>query len=331
MSNKTEVVFHPEEHHLPVEKYGLLAQPKNEKIPTVKCGKLNIAQIDRKYLGVGKYQRATDDARIKRLSKVWHGELGVINVMELEKDGKFYYPIIDGQQRACASPNEELVAIITNTFTDVDNFRMANNRKHVKALSYDSYYWAGIHRHLTVRDEETAKDTYDEMFVFNEFEKHGYTPARQADKSKDFGSCVSKLHNLHTKYICDKMEAYLGKKNRKKALTEEQLFTARRDVFSDVMQIMTEVFGAETFSARHKYIQTFCGLMVYLARIKWNYSVTELINSFKAGVYKPKRRDPETLRNISDWDRATKTGFINIPFVRDKWAELFENVHKNSQ
>lgn len=332
--------FNPEIDHLSVEQYGLMAKPTDSPVKYDKGGRfLKIAAIPKENLGIGRYQRSKiNHKRIKSIHQDWHGELGNANVCELYHEGKYYYQLVDGQHRSCASPYDTMDCIITNTHVPVDNFLMANNPKTTKPITDDDAYWAKFVRWETVDDEISINDPEDIKYIHTLFVNNGWTPSRKTTKrDADFGSNISKLHGVYSKQVVK----IVNKLVKSKKITEDEGKNLRRAVLTDCIKIMIDLFGFNTFKSHEKYLNCWGALMKFLCVFKeFEYNVQEVLSTLKQGrwcKYAKGRESDDRLETILDWRTATykyisssvkKTG-LKIQDA-DAWYLTFIDVYKVS-
>ena len=324
---KLKVKFNPSIDHRSLKQYGLLGKPLKRAIKETKVGRTKIAVIKKSNLGVAPFQRDPDSERIKKLNARWHDDLGSIKVAKIKHGSNWYYSVIDGQQRACASPHDLLDCVITNTLAPVDNFLEANDSELVKPCSYDDRYWALVDRASTVDDYHTRNDTKDIVFMNELFKEYGFEPMKKNSKATDFGSNVSSIHNIYSRYAFKKIRKLLSYSDLELD-RETQEFS--RKVMRDVMEIMFRVFDRESFNAKQKYVQAWNGVFVFLSWLKWDYDVDFMIEKLKNTTYRPKygRRESEKeLSGIRDWKKVIDQDFGAVAFARDKWASLFSQLY----
>lgn len=338
MHNLENYKFNPKIDHISVGEYDLMAKPTTDPVKYKKAGSLKIATIPKENLGVGRYQRTKiNHARIKSIREQWHPELGNANVCELEHRGKYYYQLVDGQHRSCASPSDSIDCIITNSHVPVDNFLMANDPKTTKPISDDDSYWAKYIRWETVNDEKSKNDDEDVKFIHTLFVKHGWTPSRNyGSANKNFGSTISKLHKVYTKQVVN----FLNRLEKANKVTAEEAKEKRRVTLSDCMEIMIRVFGADTFTSQTKHLNAWAGLMKFLSRHKdFDYSVDNIVEALSQGRWCRYAKGPEReerLERIKDWKMVTGQ-YVFSALKRsgkltdvDAWYQTFVDVYKVS-
>jgi len=326
MSKKTNVRFNPSIDHLARKEYGLMALPMDTPVERVRVGNTTMAVIPKKYLGVGRYQRPVDAKRVAKINQKWQPDFGQANVAEIECNGKFYYAITDGQQRTCANPFDTVDCIITNTHTPVDNALMQNDKTLVKAWNFDNQYWGNYYKCQTEDTQWVTEDQGDVMYIYNVFKNFGFNPQPLKDsKQDDFGRHIGKIYDIYIKYVYDQI-------NTTYADSPDVAVRLRREILTDIVEIMIEVFSSQNhpLSYRNKMTQAWNGLMVFLRRLNWDYDTQEVIDSLKQATYKPhKGRNEIVLEGPKDWEANVKHhSFDQISFVRDKWAALLMRVYK---
>lgn len=339
MNKLSNYKFNPKIDHLSVDQYDLMAKPTTSAVKFKRAGSLKIATIPKENLGVGRYQRTKiNHGRIKTIRDQWHPELGNANVCELYYKGKYYYQLVDGQHRSCASPADSIDCIITNSHVPVDNFLMANDPKTTKPISEDDAYWAKYIRWETVDDEISKNDTEDIKYIHSLFEQRGWTPSRShQNRDENFGCNISKLHKVYTKQVVKLINRLV----KTKKIEENDSKTMRRAVLKDSIEIMVRLFGSDTFKSHTKYLNCWGGLMKFLTRHKgFDYSVDEIVETLKQGrwcKYAKGRESAQTLKTILDWKTTTgkyigssikKIGSKMSDF--DAWFCLFVDVYKVS-
>lgn len=345
--------FSPKKEHLQREKYGLLAETLDEPVKAKKFGGLKLAKIDKKYLGIGGYQRPLKEERVALLRSKWHPEFGGVNVCEIEYKGKFYYQVADGQHRACASPEEYMDCIVTNSQYPVDNFLMANDKNLVNPVSVDEVYWAHIDKYNTV----CQKDEIEAKFVFDAFQDRGLTPSPEYKKDTilDFGTSVSKIHRfyhneiikqinkvrerlakINAKKITNKKDkAFLKRFNHLNNLDEKQTRLFTQQVFKDVMDIMFGIFDKTTFNNKRRYFHSWNGMMRYLMKFwDWNYSKEDIVDTLREGRWCRGGKGAEKnnpLGDIKDWHEAQKSYERSVNNLSNQWMYLFADTYKVSK
>ncbi len=347
--------FSPKKEHLQREKYGLLAETLDEPVKAKKFGGLKLAKIDKKYLGIGGYQRPLKEERVALLRSKWHPEFGGVNVCEIEYKGKFYYQVADGQHRACASPEEYMDCIVTNSQYPVDNFLMANDKNLVNPVSVDEVYWAHIDKYNTV----CQKDEIEAKFVFDAFQDRGFIPCAEHKKDTilDFGTNISKIHKFYRNEIVkqiNRIREKLAKINAKKItnkkdkaflkrfdhlnnLDEKQTRLFTQQVFKDVMDIMIGIFGKATFNVkpRRRYFHSWNGMMRYLMKFwDWNYSKEDIVDTLREGRWCRGGKGIEkndSLGDIKDWHEAQKSYERSVNNLSNQWMHLFADTYKVSK
>ena len=332
--------FLPSKSHHAITKYGLMAKPRCKRPTFKKVGGIKVARISKESLGVGTYQRKVDEDRVKRLNAIWHPELGGIHVAEIRYRNKFYYQIVDGQHRACASPANEVDCIVTNTQCPVDNFLMANDKKNVKPVSIDEMFWALNDRVNTVRDERSKKDLDDILYIINLFEGAGFNPQPnhlKKEKGADFGVHISAIHNIYQKQVVELVEKQ-KKRHRKifESYSEDDFINFRRGVLKDVFDIMISTFGKKTFTAGRKYSPCWEACFLFLNKsLNWDYCTEDVIDVFSSPFWlKYGRGDickAIPLNSINDWCALPYKYAKSISFSRDQWHQTFCDVYKTSK
>lgn len=320
--------FNPKKDHIAREEYGIMAKPMSKKIKPVKVGDILVARIKKEYLGLGGYQRPIKENRIKNIRRSWHKQLGTANVAEISSKGKYYYQIVDGQHRTCASPNDYMDCIVTNTHFPVDNFLMANSPENHKPVSVDEIFWAKMNRVQTI-----DKTDCDEVkFVYDVFVEHGFTPLPYTEKKNtdDFGTNISKIHNFYKKNIVAKFEKKRANKDfPHKDLNQKDTKVMCQTIFRDVMDIMFGIFGKESFAAKKKYAHAWQGMMNFLSLMDWEYNKKTIISILKTGRWSKFAKGAERdlpLTTIYEWNRAMDE-YASLNQRTDQWTQLFIDVY----
>jgi hypothetical protein len=342
--------FKPSEHQ-PLKEYGILAKPLTKRLKVTEIGPLKVAQISKKYLGIGQYQRPKDKNKIANIKNNWNPELGEgFKVAEIQHKGKWYHQVVDGQHRVCACPHDKVTVMIINTFAPVDNFLEANNPKNKSTISIDDRFFALKNRQETVKDARSKEDQDDVLFMHDEFVENGYTPQhnKEKDKNSDFGCMVARIHKTYEKRIREALDKALERedrilqsKKRKKFvpqfsnLSSQEIVDKKRDTFKDVMKIMASVFDKADFGSKNHYSSAWEGMMMFLTQyLNWDYNVKGVINILQKGRHCKNNRGKEKdqpLSSIIDWNDAVLNDYQNIEFKRDKWYKMIIDVYLVSQ
>jgi hypothetical protein len=347
--NKT-YKFEISEHH-PIQEYGILAKPLSKRLKITQVGSLKVAQISKKYLGIGEYQRPRDKKKIANIKNNWNPELGEgFKVAEIEHNGKWYHQVVDGQHRVCACPQDKVTVCVINTFAPVDNFLEANNPKNKSPISVNDRFFALKNRQETVDDVRSKEDQDDVLFMYDEFIANGFTPQHNTkkDKNSDFGCMIAKVHKSYEKRIREALDAVLKREEKAKKkrgrknfthqflnLSSQEIVDKKRDTFKDVMKIMTSVFDKADFGTKTQYPPAWEAMMMFLTQyLNWDYNVDSVINTLKKGRHcknnKGKEKD-EPLSSIKDWLDAVLSDYKLVEFKRDKWYRMIIDVYQVSQ
>jgi len=129
------------------DKYGLLGEPLKKRVEFTVFSGIEIGEIKKENLALEQYQRPADEKRIKKINKEWIEEAGTIFVYEHKIKGKFYYTIPDGQNRACANPNDKVTCIkmrADREMLPVDVFLTVNSN--MKGVTSDDMFWAEVYK-----------------------------------------------------------------------------------------------------------------------------------------------------------------------------------------
>jgi hypothetical protein len=346
----TTYEFKPSEHQ-PIKEYGILAKPLSKRLKVTQVGPLKIAQIYKKNLGIGQYQRPQNKKKIANIRGNWNPELGEgFKVAEILHDGKWYHQVVDGQHRACACPQERVTVTVINSVAPVDNFLEANNPKNKSTISVDDRFFALKNRQETVNDGRSKEDRDDVSFMYEEFIENGYTPQhdKEKDKNSDFGCVIARIwksYDIRIREVLDKAIAreqrILQSKQKKKFiprfsnLSSQEIVDKKRDTFKDVMKIMLKVFNRTDFGPKTTYTSAWEGMMMLLTQyLNWDYNVDSVINILKKGRHCKNNHGKEKnqpLTTIEDWNDAVGNDYQNIEYIRDKWEKMIIDVYSVSQ
>lgn len=329
MSNKTKFY---KNSHKPVPKHKLMAEPLS-KAPTIKkIGIYNIAQIDKKNIGIDDgFQRALSEKQIKNIQENWDDDdCDLPNIYLHKYRGKYYPQITDGQHRICASPHKVIDCRVVNTLSSITRCLRANDPRTKSQWEVNARFW-GRAEEITRLKQDDPTNIHG---LIKLFKKLGYTPLNPTkEKALDLGSNIAALHAQILAAINNMFKYRLLESKEKVAITKK--------VMEDTVEIVHHVFGDEIASQKKFGMQMWSGLPQFLLDsiedkgLGGSYDIDTVKDTIKNGVwgiggYHPRK---DKLKTFVQFQSATldyeAKGIKGVSCRKANcWQRLFFDMYK---
>jgi len=329
MSAKTKFY---KEHHKPVSKHGLKAQPLSKAPEIEQVGIYKIAQIKKENIGVDEaFQRTLNEKQVANIQANWDDDdCDLPNIYLHEYKGKYYPQITDGQHRICASPHDTIDCRVVNTLASITRCLRANDPKTKSQWEVNARFW-GRAEAITRLNENDPDNIHG---IIKVFKKLGYNPLNPTkEKALDLGSSVAALHGQILAAI------NLMLKNR--LLDEKEKAAITKKVMEDTVKIVDHVFGEEIASQKKFGAQMWSGLPQFLLDsikdrgLGGDYNIDDIKKIIKKGVWSIGGHHPrkDKLLTFVDFEMATlkyQAKAIKAVSTRKAncWQRLFFDMHK---
>jgi|TARA_R100000084_G_scaffold83079_1_gene38765 hypothetical protein len=318
-------------HHKAVKEYGLEAEPSDKEFKVTDINGIKTAMVPKRFLGVNKlYQRPLKKSKVKHISANFSNDIYDFASVYHSKVGKMnFYQITNGQHRVCAYPGDEVPCRIVNTLAPCTRFLQANDPRSVSPLKRDEIFWAKVYEAKTTKN----RDPEGVLTAIKAFKHFGYKPGRDVTGEMDFGSKVSTVHYLWTLYTHANYKKLKLPATAYKRKCTENLY--------DALNIITEVFGLNTFS-RLRYQSLLWGAMFdWLTHEKYmggKYAVKDVINQLSKGRWAVngaynkkynthrKRARKEVLVTLDDWKKAVIEYQTPNGRRHNEWLSLIDDT-----
>jgi|TARA_Y100000004_G_scaffold9795_1_gene10613 hypothetical protein len=335
-------------HHVAIERYALMGKPLDEMPKTVKVGIYNLATIPRENLGIdSQYQRALKHKQISKIQENWDDEicdLPSFYLYEDEKTGKVYPQIIDGQNRTCANPHDEITGRVINTLAPVERCLQANNPKTKSVWDVHAQYWC---QYVAVTRLRQTDNKFVKGLV-KAFQALGYDP-KDVTKFKSEVTDISGQIGKYHQTMYNAIARELGRVPRV-GLAEADKASFRAKVMTDVVTIIDQVFKREIAEHAEGTVtnqwgqQIWAGLTQFLTDSRedfglgGSYDVDEIIKIMRRGQWRMggTKGKYQIVETINDYDNiADKYKAKDIKGVSkrnaDCWQRIIFDMHKYYQ
>lgn len=267
-----------------------------------------LVSIKKENLSYDAFQRPIDKKRSDKIASAFHPDFGVVNVAEMEHEGKWYYTIVDGQHRSEANPENSVAAIVSNHLPPAWLFMTANTNG--KNIDKDDILWA-----LYEGYDPTAR------WLFQTLRIYGMEPSRntgdEGKKNRESQKFVAaaKLYDVYTKI----RTSYVNSAYKK--LEEDEKVEKTKELFVTLCNIMTKSYGAHTFYASEEklfrkqsvsgYRDVWMAMVQYLNAKSWNVESQDIISALQTGCYGMREPMSETFETINDLTRLCKRKYLD--------------------
>lgn len=307
--------------------FGLLGVGTKNRFKREEFGGRTFATIKKRYLCVNEnYQRPICPNRVKNISANFNHELAMVRAVELRRNNRYFYEVVDGQNTAAAYPSEEVLVQIVNHYTPSQLFLLANDPKTHKAASIDDIYWA---KYFDITSSQ-QEDKNHIVFIHDVMKQMGFNPARLKTKDSDYGRFTSKIWTqfinvLSTKYdLDDRLQSQTAK-----------------EIFKDSAKIMMSMWGAEAFNQqirrKEKMVNAWAGMLHFLVDsshygcMESSYDADNVAEHLSKGIWSKNAKGSarEKLVFMKDWIQAQKC-YYAINNEKFQWRQLFKDAYRKS-
>ena len=255
------------------------------------------------------FQRPLDQKRSDKIADKFHPDFGVINVAEMEWDGRYYYTIVDGQHRSEANPEDSVVAILSNHLPPANLFMTANTNG--KNIDKDDILWA-----LYEGYDPTARWLFATLRKFDLHPSRNTGDEGKLNRESQKFVAASKMYDVYKKI----RSSFVNSAHKK--ASDEQQIEITKSLFETLCEIMTEAYGAHSFYASEEkiyrkqsvsgYRDIWMGMVQYLNVKSWKIDKEDIVSALQTGAYG--RREPmsETFESINDLSRLCKKKYMEF-------------------
>jgi hypothetical protein len=233
----------------------------------------------------------------------------------------------------CAYPEDLVPCRIVNTLAPCTRFLQANDPKTVSPLKQDEIFWGKVYEAKTTKNG----DPEGVLKLIKLFKKHGYKPSRDVRGTSNFGAKIAVIHNH--------WRINIKKNYNKLKLSRRALDKLELDTLDDTFEIITSVFGHNSFSRRQYNPVVWGAMMDWLsneAYMEGKYSTKDVISTLKKGWWvfngasrrvsgNNKNVRKNALVTLDDWKMAALE--YRIPGKsrhHQEWRSLIDDVYQVS-